>query len=85
MPESGEQGNSKGTSGKHLGVEETAAFLLSTLWVLVWCHGRAQSLVTKKWTATDLGGRRTDGNIAKVRGETDMTHRDRSPRPDPLP
>ena len=43
MPESGEQGNSKGTSGKHLGVEEMAAFLLSTLWVLVWCHGRAQS------------------------------------------
>ena len=53
MPKSGEQGNSKGTSGKHLGVEETAAFLLTLYFVGVMAGRRARH---KKWT--DLATRR---------------------------
>ena len=71
MPKSGEQGNRKGTSGKHLGVEETAAFLLSTLWV---SWPGAAELVTKNGRTWALqGGRRTDENRKFVEiKETDM-------------
>ena len=57
MPKSGKESNRKGTSGKHLGVEETAAFLLSTLWVSWGLAGRRAR--HKKWT--DLGVRAEEG------------------------
>ena len=65
MPKSGKQGNSKGTSGKHLGGEKTAAFLLYSYFVGVMAGRSSQKM--DKWTdlaalGRRVGGRRTDGN-----------------------
>ena len=84
MPKSGEQGNSKGTSGKHLGVEETAAFLLSTLWVSMSWPGA--ELVTKNGRTWALG-RKKDRRKEEVRRNKRDRHDTqiiitRSPRPD---
>ena len=49
MPKSGKESNRKGTSGKHLGVEETAAFLLTLYFVGVMAGRRARHKNGRTW------------------------------------